>query len=107
MENNFAFIKTNKKFVKLRFDEIAFIKGLGNYVEILTIKGEKFIYYKSLKDLRNDLPDEFMRIHNSCIVNLTNIDSFEENHVIIKNVKLSVAKTYRDCFASKIESLLL
>jgi DNA-binding LytR/AlgR family response regulator len=34
---------------------------------------KKYIYYKSLKDLIENLPNEFMRVHNSH-VNLTNID---------------------------------
>ncbi|WP_336687191.1 hypothetical protein [Chryseobacterium bernardetii] len=35
MENStFAFIKTDKKLVKLFFKDISIIRGLGNYVEV-------------------------------------------------------------------------
>ena len=35
MENRtFAFIKTDKKLVKLFFEDISIIRGLGNYVEV-------------------------------------------------------------------------
>ncbi len=64
MRHDFAFIKSNKKLIKLRFDEVVFIKGLGNYVEIAMSGGEKYVYYRSLKELINSLPEEFMRIHN-------------------------------------------
>jgi hypothetical protein len=33
MIKKFYFIKTDKKLVKLNFNEITVIKGLGNYVE--------------------------------------------------------------------------
>lgn len=103
----FAFIKTDKRFVKLYFDDITIIKGLGNYVEIHTIQNKKYVYYKALKDLIESLPAEFMRIHNSYIVNLTNIDSFEDNQILLKDVKIVVAKSYRKCVISSINKSML
>jgi DNA-binding LytR/AlgR family response regulator len=108
MENKtFAFIKSDKKLVKLFYDDITVIKGLGNYVEIYTTSNKKFVYYKSMKDLIENLPDEFMRIHNSYIVNLTNIDYYEENQIILKDLKITVAKSYRECFLSAINKMML
>ncbi|MDR2238003.1 MAG: LytTR family transcriptional regulator DNA-binding domain-containing protein [Chryseobacterium sp.] len=40
------------------------MKGLGNYVEINTTDDKKYICYKTLKDLIESLPDEFMRVHH-------------------------------------------
>lgn len=77
ISENFTFIKTDKKLVKLNFNEITVIKGLGNYVEIQTTENKKYIYYKSLKDLIENLPNEFMRVHNSHIVNSTALYSPE------------------------------
>lgn len=107
MTADFAFIKTDKKLIKLYFNEIIFIKGLGNYVEILTVENKKYVYYKSLKELIDNLPNEFMRVHNSYIVNLINIDSLEDNHILLKGTKISVAKSYRECLNNAINKLLL
>ena len=107
MTENFAFIKSDKKYIKINFNEIIVIKGLGNYVEIITIDNKKHIYYKTLKDLIEKLPNEFMRVHNSYIVNLVNIDSFEDNHIISKGIKISVAKSYRECLNETINKFLL
>ena len=103
----FTFIKSDKKLIKIYFDEITIIKGLGNYVEILTTENKKYIYYKSLKDLIENLPNEFMRVHNSYIVNLTNIDILEDNHIILKNIKVAVGKSYKECLNSSINKFLL
>ena len=35
-EKQYTFIKSGKRLIKLNFDEISIIKGLGNYVEIIT-----------------------------------------------------------------------
>lgn len=104
---SFAFIRTDKKMVKLFFDDITLVKGLGNYVEIYTRLNKKYIYYKSLKDLIDNLPNQFMRIHNSYIINLSNMEYFEDNHVIIQDMKLTVAKSYRDCFMSTLNTMML
>jgi len=107
MRHDFAFIKSNKKMIKLRFDEVVFIKSLGNYAEIAMSGGEKYVYYRSLKELINTLPEEFMRIHNSYIVNLTHVDSFEDNHITLKNLKIRVPKSYKDCVDSAIAKMML
>jgi DNA-binding LytR/AlgR family response regulator len=103
----FAFIKTDKKLIKLFFNDITVIRGLGNYVEIHTIHDRKYTYYKSLKDIIESLPKEFMRIHNSYIVNLTNIEYFEDNHIIIKEMKITVAKSYRECLFNTLQNRML
>ncbi|RQO40426.1 LytTR family transcriptional regulator [Chryseobacterium sp. KBW03] len=108
MENRtFAFIKSDKKLIKLFFKDINVIKGLGNYVEIHTIDHKRFIYYKTLKDLIETLPDEFMRVHNSYIVNLTNIASFEDNQLICGDLKITVAKSYKECFHTTLSKMML
>ncbi|WP_442267407.1 LytR/AlgR family response regulator transcription factor [Tenacibaculum sp. ZS6-P6] len=107
MKNDFTFIKTNRKFIKIKFEEIAYIKGLGNYVEIVTINKQKYIYYKSLKELIENLPNEFLRIQNSYIVNLVTIDSYQDNQIVIGEFKISVGKSYRECLKETIEKLLL
>ncbi|UKB77586.1 LytR/AlgR family response regulator transcription factor [Chryseobacterium sp. MEBOG07] len=108
MENRtFAFIKSDKKLIKLFFKDINVIKGLGNYVEIHTIDHKRFIYYKTLKDLIETLPDEFMRVHNSYIVNLTNIASFEDNRLMCGDLKITVAKSYKECLHTTLSKMML
>jgi len=106
-EEKFTFIKTDKKIIKVHFDSIPVIKGLGNYVQIITIENIKHTYYKSLKDLIDVLPNEFMRVHNSFIVNLTNIDSIEDNHIIAKGNTITIGKTYKDCLTKAINKFVL
>ncbi|MCZ8283909.1 MAG: LytTR family DNA-binding domain-containing protein [Bacteroidia bacterium] len=104
---HFTFIKSDRKLVKLNFDDILFVKGLGNYVEIFVKNSRKYVYYKTLKDLIDKLPDEFMRVHNSYIINLKNVQHIEDNHLIIEEHKITVAKSYKECLISCIDKLLL
>jgi len=103
----YTFIKSGRKLIKLSFDDILFVKGSGNYVEIFTKNSKKYIYYKTLKDLIDNLPNEFMRVHNSHIINLKNVDYIEDNHLVIETHKITVAKSYKECLLNNIEKLLL
>ena len=103
----YTFIKSDRKLIKIYFNDILFVKGLGNYVEIYLEDNKKHVYYKSLKELIDKLPDEFMRVHNSHIINLTNVDSFEDNHLVIGEHKIAVAKSYKDCLLNSLNELLL
>ncbi|NSL85997.1 LytTR family transcriptional regulator [Chitinophaga sp. Mgbs1] len=106
-KQDFTFIKTDRKLIKINFDDILFIKGLGNYVEIFVSSNKKYVYYKTLKELIEKLPDEFMRVHNSNIVNLKNVDYVEDNHLIIGEHQITIAKSYKDCLLNSIDKLLL
>ncbi|WP_373564780.1 LytTR family transcriptional regulator DNA-binding domain-containing protein [Sphingobacterium sp. E70] len=53
------------------------------------------------------LPQEFMRVHNSYIVNLNNIESFEDNQLISGDLKVTVAKSYRDCLTNTLNKMML
>jgi len=104
---NYTFIKSDRKLIKLKFDDILFVKGLGNYVEIFLTNSKKYIYYKTLKDLIDKLPNEFMRVHNSHIINLKNVDYIEDNHLILGDHKITIAKSYKECLLNNIDKLLL
>lgn len=106
-QQSFTFIKTDRKLVKLHFDDILFIKGLGNYVEIFVKNNRRYVYYKTLKDIIDKLPTEFMRVHNSYIINLKNVQHIEDNHVIIEEHKIIIAKSYKECLISSIDKFLL
>ncbi len=104
---NYTFIKSDRKLIKLKFDDILFVRGLGNYVEIFLMNNEKHVYYKTLRALIDKLPHEFMRVHNSYIINLKNVDYIEDNHLIIGEHKIVIAKSYKECLSKRINKLLL
>lgn len=100
------FLKTGKSVVKVALDNIDYIEGLKDYV-LFVVGAEKHIVYKRMKDLESGLPPHFLRIHNSYIVNINNIEKIENNHVFIREIKISISEKYRDSFTKKIQEKLL
>ncbi len=54
-------------------EHITYCKASGDYVEIYLDDGKQFLYSGNLKDLENELPDTFLRVHRSYVVNLEHI----------------------------------
>lgn len=105
--NKFFFIKSGKSIIKLNANDIVLVQSWGNYIQIHTTNGAKYVHYKSLKATLDTLPDEFMRVHNSFIVNLNHIHKIEDNHIYIKDHKVPVSSANRNCLYNRIDQYKL
>ena len=99
------FIKSNKKSYQVRFIDIVYIEGLGDYIKIHTEKTH-LITNLTMKKMEELLPEnEFYRIHKSYIVNLKKIVAIEGNMVELSNVKLTIGSNFRTDFFNRISNL--
>ena len=101
------FVKTGSVMHKLHLDDIVYIKGLSEYVQIC-LKGEAKLIttLDSLKHFEAILPNEkFMRIHKSYIVNLSFIASASPLSVVINGTRLPIGKKYGMQFKQYIKTL--
>jgi two-component system LytT family response regulator len=105
-ENDFLFVKSGKQVHKIEYDAICYLEALKEYIAIHT-ETEKILVYKRMKEVAEQLPPQFVRIHNSYIVNLRHIKNIESNLVIVKAESLPVSNGYRSVFQEKIQSRLL
>lgn len=95
---DYIMVKSDYSVVKLLFSSILYIEGLKDYVKIYTT--EKNIVTKStMKNIEERLPKNiFMRTHKSFVININNIDSFENNHIVIKDNQLPLGQQYKEQF---------
>lgn len=98
--DDFFFVKADKKLVKVNFDDILYIEGLKDYV-IIRLENSRVITLQTMKSLEDRLPlNKFKRIHRSFIVNIKRINAILGNMVEImeagKVKQLPIGKNYRD-----------
>jgi len=62
-------IKKNDKIILVDIDNVAWIKAEDKYVEIGEKNGKSHLLNKTLKLLIDELPENFIRIHRSYIIN--------------------------------------
>lgn len=103
---DFLFIKSNKKTIKVKFNEIQFIEGLGDYIKI-HVENDKIITNLSMKKILNLLPNSrFFRVHKSFIISLDKIELIEGNMVKINHTKIPIGNNFRQDFLEFIQSNL-
>ena len=95
-EKDFISLKAEHRIHKVHFDNILYIEGLKEYVIFYLKKGNRIITLESLKKLEVVLPDNFMRIHRSHIINKNEAKSLYGNMVEIGDQKIIIGKTYKD-----------
>ena len=107
VEDNFIFIKSERKYVKIKFEELLFIEGLKDYVIIHATHG-KYMTAMNVKTIYNKLPESiFFRVSKSYIVNVNHIDDIDGAYINIKGNQVPIGRSYRDTFVDYINSRLL
>ncbi|WP_333854004.1 LytR/AlgR family response regulator transcription factor [Epilithonimonas sp.] len=97
-KQEFFFVKSEYKQIKINFSEILYIEGLKDYVKIYLKDNPKpILTLMSLKKLEEELPsNNFMRIHRSYIIALDKIEAIERNHIVIGKEQIAIAPNYKD-----------
>ncbi len=104
--DDFLFIKANKKMIKIKFSEIFYIEGLGDYIK-LHLVDKKFVTNLSMKKIHSLLPQkDFYRTHKSFIISLDKIDAIEGNMTVLNGNKLPIGNSYRQEFIKFIKGYL-
>jgi len=102
LNEDFFYVKANKKTIKIKYSDIIYIEGLGDYIKI-HFNNEKLVTNLSMKKMLDLLPDnKFYRVHKSFIISLDKIDSVEGNMVSVQGNKLPIGNSFRQDFSTYI-----
>lgn len=97
-DNDFIFVKSERRYFKVKYDDILFIEGLKDYVIIQT-EDKRLITKMYLRTIHELLPPKmFLRINKSYVVNLNRIDSFDNNDVFVGEHEIGIGNAYKDEF---------
>lgn len=98
IEDDFIFIKADRKYLKIRFKDILYIEGLKDYVIIYTLES-KIIASMNVKTIAAQLPASiFARVSKSYIINTIHISSFDNEVVYILHHEIPLGQNFKDEF---------
>ncbi len=99
-KQEYTFIKSGNKTVKVYFDKILYIEGMRDYLKIHT-EDSKIMTLLNFKNIQEILdPHKFVRVHKSYIVAVDKIDYIENNAIKIRDKLIPVSNTFKVSFFS-------
>lgn len=94
--SEFIFIRSERKMLKVNFNEIVLIESMGDYLEI-HLADHALKTRETIANLEAKLPQtDFLRIHRSFIVALQKITAYTNEHIEIESKKLPISRSYKD-----------
>lgn len=92
------FIKVDYRYIRINVNDIRYIKGCGEYLQIyLTGKQNPLMTLSSFQAMMERLPRKFIQIHRSYIVNIQHIEHVERNRVVMDSeTYLPVGESYKN-----------
>ena len=100
--NQSLFVKQKKLFIKVKFEDILYIKSDHVYVEIFSKDNHKYLVRGSLNEYISKLDSNFVRIHRGHIINLKHITVIDQDYVKIGNQQVPIGKNYREELLQRI-----
>jgi len=92
---DYLFVQVNKKQVKLLLDEVLYIESDKDYLKI-HLKDKRLVIKEPLHQLLQKLPDHFLRVHRSYIVNQNHITAFTQQDIEIGKLEIPIGGLYKE-----------
>lgn len=96
-------VKDGNSIVAVRINTIKYIKSESNYV-VFYLTDKKVMSLMSLKRLESDLPDSFIRVHKSYIVNLEYLDEMNADSVIVSGQTIPIGPKHKENLKSRLNN---
>ncbi len=90
----FLEIMTNRKMAKIPYSDITYIESLSDYIRVNTCK-DQIVSKEKISNLAARLPDVFIRIHRSFIINREKIKRISYDEIVVEDVHLTIGRSYR------------
>ena len=96
------FIRKDYMLVKVRFEDLFWIKSELNYLE-LHCRGNKHLVRSTLKDFVEKLPvNQFLQVHKSYCINTKCITAIDHGNIWLNDVQIPMGRSYLETVKQKL-----
>lgn len=107
LKNNILCVKSYGDYRFIEFNDIVYLKADNNSTDIMLNTGDSITAFKTLKYFESSLPKDFVRIHNSHIINIKFVSRVHlgnsDCYLNKGKIKLPFSKSYKDNITAIIE----
>lgn len=92
-EEELLTITSGKTVHQLKEDELLYVEGAGEYLNVVTRSGH-FLVYSNMKNMLGMLNSNFVQVHRSYIVNRKNIQTWSRHKITVGGKEIPISKTF-------------
>jgi len=104
-KNDFIFVRSDRKMIKIDFSEINYIESYSDYIKI-HLTNKIIVTRETITNIEGKLPQkDFIRTHRSYILSLSKIDSFTNEFVEVNKKAIPISRSYKKEVLSRLETI--
>lgn len=104
-KNDYFFVRSDRKMIKISYTEIQFIESLSDYLKI-HLKDKSVVTRETIVNIEAKLPQkEFIRVHRSYVVALSAIESFTSEYIEIGKKQIPISRSYKNEVLKRLEKM--
>jgi two-component system LytT family response regulator len=104
-KNDFIFVRSERKMIKINFSEINYIESFSDYVKI-HFQNSMVLTRETITSIEAKLPkNDFLRIHRSYILSVSKIDSFTNEFIEVDKKAIPISRSYKKDVLSRLDNV--
>jgi len=96
------FVQSNKKNIKVSYDDILYIESIKDYIKIHTTKS-KLVIKHGISAFEDKLDHRFLRVHRSYIVNSQKVTAYTKQDIEIGDIEIPIGDLYKKSALEKLK----
>jgi hypothetical protein len=97
VDDNLISLKRKSAIFKIDINEIIYAESDGRQINVFFKNHTNLSFYLKLNELQDMLPDKFIRVHQSYLVNIDEIERIENGYLVLKEGEIiKISKKYID-----------
>ena len=102
------YLKVDYRYVRVDLDEIIYIEGMNEYLKVHTVNQEPMLTHTTFKQIMTCLPEHFLQVHRSYVVNMNHVKEIERSIVQMSDgTRISVSDGDKDSFTRYLQKYVI
>ena len=94
LKTEFITVRSNRTNRQVQLEEVIYLESMSDYVNIHTVEGA-IKTKENISHFESTLPEYFIRIHRSFIVNQNFVTEFKSSELIASGINLPISRSYK------------
>lgn len=90
----YMFVQSNKKNIKVHFDDVLYIESIKDYIKIY-LEDKNLVIKHGLAAFKEKLDNRFVRVHRSYIVNSLKVTAYTKQDIEIGRIEIPIGDLYK------------